>query len=273
LASGKPVLYHQKEVRISLVHWTKVAMVVASTLFLFFPAVQADGKVLVAVGDWTPFISEESPTNGPLSEIITRSFAEVGINTAVQFLPWKRAYEKTKETMYDVSPGWRVTEERQRDFYFSDVILVQAHRVYFSKSNPINVSSNSDLTGLRAGGLRGSLLLAGDQDVLDKEKIETVFGDNYQNLFKMMMRGRLDFIYMSQFVAEKAIRDALPQKQWEQVGYIENLSRDERYFLIVSKQHRNGTVLIEKFNRGLQLLRNSGEYDRILNSGLKAMLR
>ena len=108
-------------------------------VFLGFVAcisvVSAGGTVArITNGDWPPFLGERLPGNGAISEVVREAFALKGIETRYGFFPWARALALAAEGKWDASVGWAFSEERARDFYFSDA-LVDLPVILFSRND------------------------------------------------------------------------------------------------------------------------------------------
>lgn len=246
-----------------------IFMLSAGIIGSSFPSTTAyaQDKVTLAIGEWPPFFSKGLPNYGPLSEIVCRAFVEVGIQVEYVFVPWKRGFAGARIGNYDGTPGWGWNDERAAKFYFSDKIFVQEEYVFYSKSNPVHAKTIDDLAGLSQGLLLGSMMAVEFEPLFKRGEIKIVRNSSYERLFKMMMKGRIDYIHLGKFVGIRTMRDALPREQWDQVGFLKNLTKSLKYHLIVSKVKENGPELIKAFNKGLRALRESGEYERILGSG------
>lgn len=224
----------------------------------------AKDKVTFAIDEWTPFFSKNLPNYGPLSEIVRLALAEVGIQVEYDFVPWKRGYVMAVAGEYDGTPGWVWTEKRAAKFYFSDKILVQEEYLFYSKSRPLRAKTIDDLAGLTMGLHIGSMIVKELQPLLKRGEMKVAENSSYKALFRMMMKGRVDYISLGSFVGIGTMRKALPREQWDQVGFIKNLIKPVNYHLIVPKSKKDGPELINAFNKGLRALRKSGEYERIL---------
>ncbi len=230
------------------------------------PVAGAQEKVTLATGEWKPFISEEQPDLGPLSEIVRRAFKRVNIETEYVFVPWKRAYVDAERGEYDGSPAWGFTEERADKFFYSDAILIQEDYVFYKKSKPLNARTIGHLAGLKYGKIRGGLIRKEFRPYFNQGDANVIENNSYEGLFKMLIAGRIDFIPLGKFIGIQTIRNSLLQEEKDQVAYLDNLIRPLSYYLIIPKVKENGHELITAFNKGLAALKESGDYDRILDT-------
>ena len=114
----------------------------------------ADQPLILAVDEYPPYFSESRPNNGSLMPLVQKAFAQGGLTTKVTFLPWNRALNMAKGGVV-VSPGWTETEERKKDFLFSEPFFTASDAVFSLKSSPVSIASVSGLKGKRVGIITG----------------------------------------------------------------------------------------------------------------------
>ncbi|OIQ20453.1 MAG: hypothetical protein BM556_00495 [Bacteriovorax sp. MedPE-SWde] len=75
------------------------------SLFIFLTSLSdASGKTLViATGEWPPYISKTEEKYGCVGKLIVDSFKTQGITVQYTFFPWKRAYELAKAGQFDAT--------------------------------------------------------------------------------------------------------------------------------------------------------------------------
>jgi polar amino acid transport system substrate-binding protein len=239
------------------------AAVVVAQIYLLVPA-RAEETVRLAVGEWKPFISESLPKNGPVLEVVSRSFEEEGIKVEYTFRPWKRAMVMTKKGKFDGTPGWIFSDERAQDFDFSSSLLTQKDVIIFHRDHLIDFSSAADFSGKRTLVLLGSYV--GDEFDQMAKKGQLTVGEsrNYLQMFKMLLKERTDFIYVGELIAADIIRSKLSNFQRAQLVVKDSFRKPHNYHLLVSRANANGTKILGAFNSGLNKLRSSGEYDQII---------
>ncbi|WP_256689448.1 hypothetical protein [Aeromonas veronii] len=96
-------------------------------------ALAAPGRVLnIIVGEWPPFVSEQSKQHGPVAHLISDLFKEAGYQVKFHFAPWGRVYSLAANSqLYDATAVWMHKTEREQDFLFSEAVL-QEQFVFFS---------------------------------------------------------------------------------------------------------------------------------------------
>jgi len=239
-----------------------VAAVVAQ-LHLSAPT-KAEEVVKLAVGEWKPFISETLPEYGPVLEVVSRAFEIEGIKAEYTFLPWKRAMGMTRNGKFDGTPGWVFSDERAVDFRYSDSLLTQRDQIFFHRDNPIEFESAEDFSGMRTRILIGSYI--GDEfaQLADRGQLTIKESRSYVDMFKKLLRNKIDFLYLSEPVGAHVLNRELTKVQREQIVVKESFRKPHEYHLLVSKQNENGLRVLRAFNSGLTKLKASGDYDRII---------
>jgi polar amino acid transport system substrate-binding protein len=223
--------------------------------------------VRIAVGEWPPYFSEEAEGYGTYAQVVTRAFELEGLEVQYGFFPWKRALLETQKGLWPVSAGWGKTAAREPYFHFCDPVLIQREQFFYSTDRPVTAKTWQDLHGLSLGIIEGAAL-GEDLDRLVSEGSVTIFRQaTLEDLIQMLAVGRVDLVMGNEDVARKAISTALPPDEAAKFLALEAIEVQWDYRVIVSKRTENGAALCERFNRGLESLRRSGEYDRLLWPG------
>ncbi len=69
--------------------------------------------VVIATGEWAPFVGEEIPGNGFTTEIVIAAFSAVDKDVELQFVPWSRALELTESNDVFGTYPWTFTPEKK----------------------------------------------------------------------------------------------------------------------------------------------------------------
>ncbi len=119
------------------------------SLFCLCPSIYAEPIPIVTGNKFAPFTDEKLPNGGLATEIIQKTFSEMGYETKIKFLPWQRGFNATKENKYFGTFPYSYNEERSKNFYFSEPIYNQVFLFFVLKNSNIHYSAESDLQGLR----------------------------------------------------------------------------------------------------------------------------
>jgi len=77
-------------------------------------------EVVVAVGEWPPFVGAELPGYGTHARLVRERLEAAGFTVRFAFLPWSRAFNDTKAGRYAATFPWVRTDERAEDFRISE---------------------------------------------------------------------------------------------------------------------------------------------------------
>lgn len=226
---------------------------------------QAREVVHLANGEWPPYLSENLAHFGIASHIVSRAFELEGIEVKYVFLPWKRAYEAAKAGIYAGTLVWRGSPERERDFWFSDSVFEGQTVFFHHRDLKFDWGQLDDLAGMRIGATLGYQYRP--LETAEREGhvlIERVASDEL-NLRKLI-HGRIDLFPSDLAVGYATLRALFPSKEREQIRHHALPLEVVSYYLMLNRQDPNHPQLIERFNRGLRKLKESGEYARMFEA-------
>ena len=215
-------------------------------------------------GEWPPFTSERLPHGGPLSRIVSEAFALEGVTVQYAYFPWKRAYAYAKSGRWDGSVGWEPNPAHLEDFAMSKPLIVVDKALFHLKSVPFDWQVIDDLGRWRVGATAGySYGPHWDQAVRSgRLKVEAVTLDE-QNIKKLLVK-RIDVVAMESEVADYLMRTRLRPEDAALITPHRRLVAQTSISLALSRQRAGSARLIERFNRGVQRLKDSGKYDEYL---------
>lgn len=239
----------------SLCHFVLVNLSFSSTL---------DAKSLsMGIGEFPPYISANYLDDGPIAEIVRRSFKQVNQEVSFHYLPWNRTYAMAKELKFDGTFPWSPNQKRSRDFYFSDPIYHFQRRGFVLKGSTLNV--------LKAEGIQlcqpiGYGRLGYEKELLDSKRAVLIEPPDMRQCFVMLKAGRVDLVVVEMQESRAYIDSVFADKSL--VRPLDKVFHDYYNHLLVSKKHPQVHDILEQFNLGLKLLKQSGEYDDIIESSL-----
>ena len=241
-------------------HFRQLAIGFISFL-LTLSGASAVESVRITNGEWPPFASQNLSEGGPLSRIVSAAFALEGITVEYGFFPWKRSYDYARTGKWDGSIAWEPNTEHIEDFYMSRPLVKISKALYHLKSTPFEWNTIGDLKQWRVGATAGYSYGAEWQQAASNNwiKVETVVTDE-QSLMKLLKK-RVDVVAMETDVAEYLIRTQLSPEEAELITRHPKLLAESPVCLALSRQLPKNADLMTRFNRGLQRLKDSGEYD------------
>ncbi|MBL4739661.1 MAG: transporter substrate-binding domain-containing protein [Sneathiella sp.] len=192
-------------------------------------------------------------------EVVEAAFASVGINTEVQFRPWKRIMSEVESGKATGAVTCSDVQARRSWVYLSDKLSVTRLAIVVGKSNePKNILTVNDLKQLNTVAVNG---YASEKE-LTKLGIEHVKTNTIESALKMVTyRDSIHAFYggweSTQFVAST-------MGIQEKLTFLPDTSKTPHpFYVCFSQKWPNVKTIIEQFNKGLNKIRQEGLYETI----------
>ena len=226
------------------------------SLILLLPSLcYSQDNIRLAAGEWEPYIGKDLKHSGFITRLVKQALLVQGIELELDFLPWQRSFNSTKNGAYDGSFMWYLADGQERHFLTSEPLIESANVFFFLRSNPFSWSQRN----------KAKLGLLRAWTILDEEtfaSLEYVMSEE-QN-FNKMFRGRIDVLYTDQRAGYYALAQQFPKSTINLVDHYQRPNTAQSYRLILNRNKHQNTRLMSKFNAGLQQLRDDGSYERFL---------
>lgn len=224
-----------------------------------------DGRTMrVAIGEWPPFVSEDLEHYGLAARIVTEAFAAVGNDVRYRFYPWKRAYLETRQGDQDATAIWTKTPDREGEVLFSDPVLT-ADKVFFHlEDTEFDWSSIEDLEGYTVGATRGYGYGDAFDEAVKDGRIDVEYVDSDLQNFRKLIRGRIDLFPMTEAVGYSILNTRFEDDQIADVTRHPRPMQQAVFHLLFSKTVDGNEAMLERFNRGLAVLRENGRIEQYL---------
>lgn len=220
--------------------------------------------VYLATGtDYAPYVSDQLPEGGVVSEVVREVFASMGYQSQLNFYPWNRAYQLVLNVQSDATFPYAWGAERARDFLYSRVINRVTVRVFLQAGSAIDFQTPADLQGLSYCQPLGYQTEPELQVMIDNQQLSRLKAQDMPGCFRMLSAGRVDFVVSNELVALDAISQVLGELGDKSVRAAVTPFRELDQYLIISKQHPRGESLITEFNRAYGQLYDNGRLDQI----------
>lgn len=229
------------------------------------PGQAKDIQVVFATGEWLPFTSKKLPDYGVATVLVSAICKAGGIEPVYQFYPWKRAELKVAQGDLFAAFPYAITAERKSTFNFSEVLFHGVNVfVYYQKQLKTDLhltyQNLGDLRGYRIGCISGSFLYP----LLERAGLRYEPTTTIDQSIKKLVAGRIDFIIDNQDVIFDAVQRLYP----DEINHFKVLPKPLEKTptaLLVSRTYPDSMAILEKFNKGLSIIKQNGEYDRITN--------
>lgn len=222
-------------------------------------------RVVFATGEWPPFTSKKLPHYGRATALVSAICKVAGIDPVYEFYPWKRAEALVLKGKAFAAFPYAVSADRQRIFNYSDVLFQGLNALVYHRSNPnipkdFKYRSPADLAGYRIGGISGSFL----RSELDRAGIKYKATTSIDQSIQKLVVGRLDFCIDDRVVLTDAIHRLYPGKMLDFKFVPQPFGEKRPTALLVSRDYPKSQELLKRFNKALAIMKENGEYQRIL---------
>jgi polar amino acid transport system substrate-binding protein len=236
------------------------------SLLVISSVCMAGEKVRLTNGEWPPYLSKSLKHYGVASHVVESAFNNVGISVEYKFFPWKRAFTLAQRGDWDGSVVWTPTDERKKDFYLSDPVASDVTVFFHLKSKPFEWNNFSDLKNLIIGA---TLSYDYGKPFAENEKSGAINVDRAvkdETSLKKLLKKRIDIFACNLDVGYSLIHKMYPIETASLFTNHPRPLKEAPLVLLLSKKVDNNKQLIEKFNKGLNQLKDSGKFDEYFDA-------
>ncbi|WP_147818705.1 substrate-binding periplasmic protein [Salidesulfovibrio onnuriiensis] len=240
----------------------RILVSAGAALLLLAGTVCAQGPVTLAINTWPPYIEKDSRTRGLATEIVLAALEEAGIQAKIEIVPWARALDGVRHGRFTASFPWYDTPERRTYALFTSPIL-HSRNVFFyrrDRHEKVNYEKLTDLHGYSIAGMLGYFY---EQEFAEAE-LNVLYVKNSKIAFTMLQAGRVDLVPQDEIVGWREIRTLFPEDA-DRYATTRKALREAPGYMIISKKDPEGQRLLEAFEKGLAAIKQSGEYQAILD--------
>jgi len=213
----------------------------------------------LAATEWPPFYGAELPDNGFMTEIVTEAFERAGYASDVAFLPWKRAFEGTRDGKYDALFTMWYRAEREEHFIFSDPLPSNELVMLVRAGDDTVFDGYGGLKDKTIGVVRGYAAPPGFEDANLKVSEAR---DDQENLNKLL-RGRVDMVLTDRIVAQHIINTTM-EDDAESFGWMEPPVHVDVQYMVVPKAREGSADVMVAFNTALANMTEDGTLEAIM---------
>ena len=246
-----------------------VVAIIGFFLATFAGRVFADDKTIVLAHEtsWAPHYGKDLIQGGYTVEIISEAFKRVGYTLETVWLPWKKAQVEAARGDFDGLGASFYNEERAAKFAYSNPIAA-TEIVFFKRSeDDIKYSSLEDLKPYKIGT---GFEYGYPEEFVKADYLEKIEAYELKTNITRLLYKRIDLIIGSR----KAILYYLNQKYPDRMSSLEMLGdplETLSLYVLFSKMTPDYKQKVEDFNRGLEMIKEDGTYEKIMEKhGLKS---
>lgn len=237
--------------------------------WLLATAAFAAPPITLTLQEYPPFMGQNLPYQGLLTRVVTESFARQGVAVTLVPVPNNRAIEAPRRGLYDGSFGWARSPEREKDLFYTEPVM--ALRMVFCqrKGEAYAWQTLSDLAPYRIGATSGNYY-SDDFTNLQKSGVLNVdFAGSDVSNFRKLLSKRIDLFPVDAEVGPYLMATNLTPAEVAQLSCQDKAYWTAPLHVVISRQRSDGAELVRQFNAGLAGLKQSGEFNALLDEARK----
>jgi len=243
------------------------ALLIGMLLALITPHnLLAEEVIVFAVGEYPPFTSINKKYDGVASRIAKEAFALEGIKLVYEYFSWGRSYEMARQGNVAGTMPWFKSAERENDFFYSDEMMLQKQVFFHLKSFQFDWKSINDLKGIDIGSTQTYFYGQAFQNAEQAGDISVERVPNDILNFRKLLGGRIKIFPLTVEIGYAKLRDNFTEKEFNLITHHPKaVQYRATYALFSRKTPTKSQRLLTIFNRGLQRLKTSGQFDQYID--------
>ena len=226
---------------------------------------QGEEVLTLSTGEYPPGYSQHAEGYGYVNHIVSEAFAQVGIRTEYKFLPWKRAYDRTKKSHFIGSCCWFLNKQDRIDnFYHSEPIHTRGFWFFHLASHDFDWKALADLETIRIGGLSGAAYTEEFDGQVKAGKLKLMQLDTVEQGLRMLLKRRMDVCLLDRETGYAVIRKMGDAMTGKFRHHEKSLIETPTHILFSKSDAEKSMRYRDLFNQGLEKLKQSGSYEQIL---------
>ena len=217
----------------------------------------------LASGDFPPFTGEKVANGGLATEIIVKVINELGDQSDIKFLPWKRGFKKTLEGEYFGTFAYSKNNERLKTWFYSEPLYTLEEVFIVQGDSTFSFSTDYDLRGKTVCKPAGYNLF-GLKKMAESGIIKIEQPPNMKHCFRMLSAGRVDMVMTNSKTAQSLIE--AETNNLFKYKVLETPFVTIGHHLIIPRSNANGEAFLERFNATLVRFKHSGKIDALIKS-------
>ena len=236
------------------------------SLLGFSSTLAAEPIRLAAEDDYYPFSAEvEGELVGLVPALATAAFEEMGREVEFVVGPFSRALMLTRNGQVAGGFTGAIDDSNRADFIWHETPLASVRLMIWARTGSEEQGlAAEDLEGRQVSLTRGFFYT----DAIDQnDKVMKTLAPSDEASMKMLALGRSDYALVTEQIGRKIVATASrPSLQGavETVGLIQEVP----VYIFFSKAHPQGREAARLFQQGLEILIETGEYQRLLDQWL-----
>ena len=237
------------------------ALLITCVFFIALPTSLMARNISMLAVEWTPHFGSSLPEDGLTSAIVRTAFKTGGHSSEIKFVPWTQALKEVRAGNSDVIMGAYLNNKHETDFYYSEAIyFLDTGLIARPGLNKNSYSSLDDLSPYSIGVSRG-WAYSEEFDAATYLNKEVAANPNLN--IRKLFRGRIDMAVMNfDLFRHEAKKEGFCVAN---VEFIQPPLESNALYIMASRKIPDYQAVIEDFNRGLDVIRKNGTFQRIVD--------
>ncbi|TMP32916.1 hypothetical protein CWB98_20885 [Pseudoalteromonas rubra] len=224
---------------------------------------RATEPVRIATGEYPPFTGSKLRDDGFVNHVIRLALTKEGYLAQFDYLPWKRSFQATQQGQYEMASYWVCEAEYQQHFYCSDELYRGQLLLYFRADTTLpDWRTIDDLKPYRIGAILGYEYVPEFRKAIEEGELDVIMVSNDRLNLNMLLNDRVDLILLSDTAMQSLLTHHFPSLQKDKIRAHPRPFLNYRAHVLFPKLKKDSLLLRDQFNRGLQALKASGEFER-----------
>jgi len=244
--------------------------VLSFLLLLTLPVFLRAIPLQLATGNqFQPFADDQLLNGGITTDIVRRAYSHIGNKITIEFLPWPRGYEGTRQHHYFATFPYARTPEREQDFHYSIPILTVSQKVFVRAGSNIDSFHEEQLKGATGCQPIGWFINDQTQSMLDRQIISMHRPPNMENCFRMLKEDRVHYVYVDELTGWFIIRKYYPN-EIHAFRTLNDAFNPYTLHLLISKSYPDADKYLKQFNQTIRSFEDSGIIKQIIDRHMGA---
>ena len=218
--------------------------------------------VLIGTGEWTPYVEQVRDDGGPLGRLISAVFSRAGYRVRYFFYPWARDVYLLQKGQLDAVMPYICTLERARFSLCSESMVGTQMTAFHRRDKAFDWRELKDLEAYSIAVTKGYSYGEAFDQARAAGRFKLVDDSREDAGMRLLLAGRVDLHLQERAVGYAMLKRSFSAEQQQLLTDSPHTLSRNQLGLLFTKTPR-GEQLRQVFNAGLQLLRDSGELQRL----------
>lgn len=223
-----------------------------------------------AEDDWPPysFRDRQGQLQGITPRLVQAALKLRGIDARFEVLPFGRCMHDAQEGRLVACFNATITTDNKAQYLWHTTPLFVEELGIFAKGRPpAKALKAGDLEGRTVGITRGYTY---PSEVVKNPRIKIVEAGSDLQLMNLVRAGRLEFALLNTLPAHwRIMQEPSLKGQIDRAGAVSQ----DGFWMAVSRKHPQGGDLVRDIEAGLQHLKSSGDYERLMDKARQELIR